>query len=67
MSSTLFPPNNDIKKKYHFEHEGSVKYSFSMNNKIREGIMFGYVTGGTGHTAVMVRAENGKINVEEKF
>ncbi len=63
----FIPKHGEAKDKFHFKHEGSVHYSFVMDEKNHEGIMFGYVTHGMGSTAIMVISDTGAVNVEEQF
>lgn len=60
-------PNTEIEKKLHFQSEGTVRYSFTRDNEKHEGIIFGYVTGGVGNTAVMIVTESGKIIINQKI
>ncbi len=60
-------PNEQIKKNIHFQSEGAVHYSFTREKDKYEGVMFGYVTGGMGNTAIMVITESGKVRIDEKI
>ena len=60
-------PNEKIKKNIHFQSEGAVHYSFTREKDKYEGVMFGYVTGGMGNTAIMVITESGKVRIDEKI
>ena len=46
--------------------EGVVKYKFTYDEVELEGLIFGYVTSGTGRTAIVTIRENGDVSVEEK-
>jgi len=58
--------NEKIERKFHFQSEGSIRYSFTRNDIKYEGIMFGYVTGGMGSSSKMLITKRGKVKIDEK-
>ena len=60
-------PNEKLEKKYHFQSEGSVYYSFTKNGIKYEGILFGYVTSGKGNSVKMLITKSGEVEINEKI
>ncbi len=54
-------PGQEIIEYFHFKSESSVDYRLTLNGSIKEGIMFGYVSNGTGENATLVIKKDGTV------
>jgi hypothetical protein len=53
-------PGQEITEYFHFKYEGSVDYRLTLNGSIKEGIMFGYVSG-IGKNATLAIKKDGTV------
>ncbi len=60
-------PNERLEKKFHFQSEGSVHYSFKRNGSKFEGIFIGYVSGGFGADVKMLITKSGAVKINGKI
>ena len=60
-------PNEKLVKEFHFQSEGSVRYSFIKNGSKFEGLLIGYVSGGFGADAKILITKSGEVKIHEKI
>ena len=59
------PAHSKLEQKFNFKYEGSVYYSFQLDGKKQQGVVFGYVTSGISITSTLVVSETGIVTVED--